>query len=208
MATSDPKPSVLPSNQDPRAARSREALHQAFLKLLESRPLDQISIRDIVAEAGIGYTTFFRHHASKEELLDSIAAEQIHHLFKLALPVADVYDVHSGSRALFAYVDAHRALWRTLLTGGAAATIRGEFLNLARQVATSLGNPKSWLAPEAGVALIVSGTLELLIWWLRQSDPIPIEHIADILDRVVVSPVIAAGDLRGQTSSSGAPPLA
>jgi AcrR family transcriptional regulator len=190
----DAKPENTPSaNTDPRAVRSREALHRAFLTLLEAKPLEQISIRDIVAEAGIGYTTFFRHHASKEELLDSIAAEQIRCLFKLALPAMDTYDIQSGSRALFAYVDSHRALWRTLLTGGAAATIREEFLNLAREVAASLGNPKSWLAPEAGVALIVGGTLELLTWWLRQSDPISIEHIAEILGRVVVSPVIAAG---------------
>ena len=48
----------------------------------------------------------------------------------LALPVMDAYDVHSGSTALFTYVDTHRALWSRLLTGGAAGTIREEFRRL------------------------------------------------------------------------------
>ncbi len=188
------KQTSSPSTKDPRAVRSQQALHRAFLSLLESKSLEQISIRDIVAEAGIGYTTFFRHHASKEELLTSIAAEQIRCLFNLALPTMDSYDVPTGSIALFSYVNAHRPLWRTLLTGGAAGAVREEFLNLAREVAAALGHQNSWLAPEVGVILIVGGTLELLTWWLRQSDPISVEQIAAILDRVVVSPVIAANN--------------
>jgi AcrR family transcriptional regulator len=185
------KPRAI-ENRDPRAVRSRQALGDAFLKLLETRPVDQISIRDIVAAAGVGYTTFFRHHASREALLDHVAAEQIRRLFALAMPVLDAWDVHAGSTALFSYVDAHRALWSTLLTGGAAGTIREEFLRLARRVAASQGRPGSWLPADAGVILIVGGTLDLLTWWLRQGDPLPIERIVAIHERVVVTPAIEA----------------
>jgi AcrR family transcriptional regulator len=184
------KPRV--ANTDPRAVRSRQALSDAFLKLLETRPLEQISIRDVCTAAGVGYTTFFRHHASREELLDHVAAEQIRRLFDLAMPVMDAYDVHSGSTALFTYVDAHRALWTTLLTGGAAGTIREEFLRLARQVAASQGRPDGWLPPDAGVILIVGGTLDLLTWWLRQSRPLPIERMVALHESVVVTPPIEA----------------
>lgn len=182
-----------PSSQsDPRAIRSSHALTDAFLELLEARPLEQISIRDIVAVAGVGYTTFFRHHASKEALLDHIAADQIRHLFDLAIPDLDAYDVHSGSTALFAYVDAHRSLWSTLLTGGAAGTIREEFRRLAGEVAASQGRPNTWLPADAGAVLIVGGTLDLLGWWLRQTKPLPIERIVEIHESVVVAPVIEA----------------
>jgi AcrR family transcriptional regulator len=178
--------------EDPRAVRSQHALADAFLKLLEGRPIEQVSIRDIAATAGVGYTTFFRHHASKEELLDHVAAEQIRRLFDLALPDMDAYDVHSGSTALFAYVDARRSLWSTLLTGGAAGTIREEFRRLACVVAASQGRPNSWLPADAGAVLIVGGTLDLLGWWLRQSNPLPIERIVEIHESVVVAPVIEA----------------
>jgi AcrR family transcriptional regulator len=178
--------------EDPRAVRSSQALTDAFLELLEAKPLEQISIRDIAATAGIGYTTFFRHHTGKEALLEHVAAEQIRTLFDLALPVMDAYDVHAGSTALFTYVDAHRSLWSTLLTGGAAGTVRAEFLRLASEVAASQGRSDTWLPADAGAILIVGGTLDLLTWWLRQRSPLPIKRIVEIHEHVVVAPAIEA----------------
>lgn len=182
----------MPINNDPRAVRSRQALHEALLRLLEAKPLDQITIRDITAEAGIGYTTFFRHHPTKESLLNEVAADQIGCLINLSMPVMDAHDARAGSAALFSFVKAHRPIWSTLLTGGAAGTIRDEFLRQAREIAKArapAGNP---LRAEAGVHLLVSGTIELLCWWLRQSDPLPIDQISEIHDDLVVSPIIEA----------------
>jgi len=182
----------LSVNNDPRAVRSRQALLEALLKLLEVKPLDQITIRDITAEAGVGYTTFFRHHPTKESLLNEVAADQIGYLINLSMPVMDAHDARAGSAALFSFVKAHRPMWTTLLTGGAAGTIRDEFLRQAREIAKArapAGNP---LKAEAGVHLLVSGTIELLSWWLRQSDPLSIEQISEIHDELVVSPIIAA----------------
>jgi AcrR family transcriptional regulator len=184
--------------KDPRAIRSRQALRNALLTLLEARPLDQITIRDIAAEAGVGYTTYFRHHPTKEALLDDVAAEQISCLINLSLPVMDAHDLRAGSAALFTYVQAHRPLWITLLTGGAAGTIRDEFLRQAREIAGSRAPKESWLPTDVGFILIVSGTIELLAWWLRQNDPLPIDRIAEIHDRVVVSPIIAAASFKSR----------
>lgn len=180
------------ASSDPRAVRSRRALHTALLTLLETKTLDQITVRDISAQARVGYATFFRHHPTKEALLDDVAAEQIRCLFNLALPVMDAHDVRAAAIALFSYVNEHRALWCTLLTGGAAGTIREEFLRQARDAAVTRAPTGDWMPSEVGVLLVVSGTLELLVWWLRQADPLPIERMAQIYDRVVVSPVIAA----------------
>lgn len=188
----------MSTNTDPRAVRSRQALADALLELLETKPLGRISIREIAAVAGVGYTTFFRHHTSKERLLDRVAAEQIRCLFNLALPVKDAYDVRAGSTALFTYVNAHRPLWSTLLTGGAAGTIREEFRRLASEVAASRGQPGSWLPADAGAILIVGGTLDLLTWWLRQSNPLPISRMVEIHEAVVVTPVIEASSATRQ----------
>ena len=64
----------LSTARDARAVRTREALRRALLDLLEDKSLEQITIRDITAAAGIGYTTFFRHHPTTESLLDDLAA--------------------------------------------------------------------------------------------------------------------------------------
>lgn len=178
---------------DPRAVRTREALHSAMLQLLEEKSLEQISVRDIVAKAGIGYTTFFRHHPTKESLLEDIAAQQIRALFTLSVPVMDAKDVRAGAIALLTYVDTHRRLWEILLTGGAAGVIREEFLRQARAVADERGESDRLMPPDLGVVLIVSSVLELITWWLRQETPMPIARVAEIMDCTLISPVIAAG---------------
>ena len=182
----------MTSMSDPRAMRSRQALHEAMLLLLDEKPFSDITIRDIAAEAGIGYTTFFRHHPSKESLLDDVAAEQISAIINLALPIFSSQDLRSASEAIFSYVDAHRLMWTTLLTGGAAGRIREEFLNKARDAAVKLKKSDDKVPMDCGIVLIVSGTIELIDWWLRSKKPLSVERVAEILDEVVVSPILKA----------------
>jgi AcrR family transcriptional regulator len=113
----------LKTAKDARAVRTRAALRNALLQLLGSKPLDEVTILDICQAAGIGYTTFFRHHATKEALLDDVAAEQIAQLIALTVPIAETEDVHAAGIALFTYVSEHRILWSALLTGGAEAAM-------------------------------------------------------------------------------------
>lgn len=180
----------LSTANDARAVRTREALRQALLELLEVKPLEQITIRDIAAAADIGYTTFFRHHPTKESLLDDLAAEQIGRLVNLVMPVMASKDAGAASQTLFAYVDGQRSLWSTLLTGGAAGALREEFLRISREIAASWPAPRTWPPVEVVTLLVVSGTIELLAWWLRQEDPPSIEEIAEIHSRIVVMPAV------------------
>ncbi len=171
---------------DARAVKSAVALRQAMLGLLETRPLDQITVREIAAAAGIHYATFFRHHPSKEALLDHIAAEQIARLVELTLPVLDQVDSQAAFLALFAYVDDHRAFWTALLTGGAGATMREELLRISRQLAAERAPEAQWLPTELATITTVSVIVETLSWWLAQPPgERPIQEMAAILRRLV-----------------------
>ncbi len=176
--------------KDARVHQTRAAIRKAFLKLLDKKPIDQITVREIASQASIGYTTFFRHHPSKEALLNEIATDEIKHLIELALPVLGTADTHDATLAMCGYVAEHRALWSTLLTGGAANVLRDEFIRLSLKVAASWKSTNKWLPAEVGVILVTSGTIELLAWWLKQKDPIPVEKLAVILNRTVISPVV------------------
>jgi AcrR family transcriptional regulator len=179
---------------DARVVQTREALRQALLQLLNQKPFEQITIREITAAAGVGYTTFFRHHPGKEDLLNDIAADEIKRLIELAVPVLDTTDVRAASLAFCSKVAEHRTLWATLLTGGAASVLREEFMRLSREIAASRSAGDNWLPPDVGVILSTSGTIELLTWWLKQENPISVEKLATIYERIVISPVVNAMD--------------
>lgn len=176
------------ADRDLRMVRTDRSLRQALLALLDRKPFEQISIRDIVAEAGVHYATFFRHHPTKEALLDHVAADQIDRLVELALPVAEAQDERAGFAALCDYVDAHRTLWTALLTGGAAEAMRTELLRVSVTVAAQRPAPELWLPVELGVACTVNLIVETISWWLRQApDACSPAEVAGILHRLMIS---------------------
>ncbi|PPE72090.1 TetR/AcrR family transcriptional regulator [Solimonas fluminis] len=177
---------------DARMLRTRKALREALLALIERKQLDEITIRDIAAEAGIGYATFFRHHGSKADLLDDVAAEQIAQLMARTLPLMESTDTKAGCRALAEYVHANRAIWSALLTGGASGAMRETFIRMSVQGAAHI-KTLSWLPVELGAVFGVGATVEILAWWLRRPDEVSTEQIAEILHRLVVVPTVGSG---------------
>lgn len=177
------------TTSDARVVRTRESLRQAMLNLLATKPFEQITIRELAADAGIGYTTFFRHHPTKESLLEEIATEEIRQLIDYVLVTFNASDSEKASLALCQYVHDHRTLWTTLLTGGAAGALRDEFISVAKEVAAHTPEQSDWLPAEFGVILVASSTIELLAWWLRQEQEIPLEKIAVIYQRAVLATV-------------------
>ena len=178
---------------DPRVERSRSALRAALLGLLEERSFDQITIRDISGRAGTGYATFFRHYPDKAALLNDLAAAEVGELLKRALPILYAVDTRASCVSLCTYVDEHRQLWAALLTGGAAGTLREEFVRQSRVAAVEAPpgvRPGSWLPTDLAVVFGVSAVAEILAWWLRHPRDFTIEGIADILDRLVIAPIL------------------
>jgi len=180
---------------DARQVRSREALTGALLLLLEEKPFDQLTIREITARAGTGYATFFRHYPTKEALLGDVATEEIAELLAMTIPVLNNVDSYESTRAICAFVDKRRKLWSALLTGGAAGIVRAEFIRQARELPREMSQTdKDWLPSDLGVVYGTGATFDLLAWWLGQPEIYPSDQIADILHRLIIAPLI--GDAR------------
>lgn len=172
---------------DARILRSRAGLRQALLDLLEAKPFEQITIRDVTAAAGVNYTTYFRHYTSKEALLGDLAVEAVRDLHDLTAPLYDQSASLTACRAVCDHVGQNRPLWSALLAG-AAGFVREEMVRLATRRAA---DPFERRLPEdLRGALIVSGMIELLSWWLRQASPPPAADVGEIMDLVVVRPAL------------------
>jgi AcrR family transcriptional regulator len=197
----------LSTADDARAVRTREALRQALLVLLETRTLDEIGPRDIATTAGVGHATFYRHHPGKEALLHELAADEVQRLIALALPLMDAKGTQTACKALFRYVDENRALWSTLLTGGAARDVREELLRISMGLVSDRLPGRNRSAGELCVRLLVGGTIEMLTWWLKAPSPLSIDDAAKALARGIVTPVISkvAVIANGAVAPSAAP---
>lgn len=173
-------------SKDARAVRSALALREALLALLQSVPFEQITVRDICAEAGIHYSTFFRHHPTKESLLEVIARDQIAMLSRLAMATRRNNDYRAAFHAMCTYIDEHRDLWSTLLNGGASSAMREEWLRQSKQVAESEDTANGWLPYDLGTICAATLIAETLAWWVAQAPkPGDVGEVTSLLVRML-----------------------
>lgn len=85
---------------DRRQRKTREAIFQAFSKLLEKKRYENITVQEIIDEANIGRSTFYAHFETKDELLRSMCTDIFHHVFTEELPQEADHDYSGGSKSL------------------------------------------------------------------------------------------------------------
>ncbi|RZI76921.1 MAG: TetR/AcrR family transcriptional regulator [Pseudomonas sp.] len=187
---------------DPRHVRSASALRDALLRLIEHKALDDITVREIVSEAGVNNATFFRHHADKKSFFDRIATEEIDRLVAVSLPFGHSLD---GYIVLCEYVRRNRTLWTALLTGGVGAVMRERYIRVSREVASKYAGVKSWLPHDLSVICSTALIVETLSWWLS----LPLDthsptEIAEILDNLVSGTVARSSPERATRTRKSA----
>jgi hypothetical protein len=177
---------------DARVERSKEALRLGLLARLGEKPIEQITNQELVATAKVGYATFYRHYASREELLADLVNKEISNMLEVSIPVIDSGDTLAACLALCRYVDSNRAVWKVLVRI-ARPQLRDECIRL-----TALSRPKknrdqTWIPVQLGVRIGVASTLEILSWWMEHPKQFTVESAADALNRMVVAPAFVAG---------------
>jgi AcrR family transcriptional regulator len=175
---------------DARVLRTRQALRQAMVELAEESPLEAITVRAIAGRAGVGYATFFRHYADKEALLTDVAGRLTQEFLVRVRPLLEQKDRRGAARSLCAFVEEHQALHRALIAGGSGETVRAEMLRAVTGTLASArtAQPEGPL-PDLLLRHRVAANLNLLAWWLNNPDKADAGTMAEVIDRLVLTPV-------------------
>ncbi len=64
------------------ASFTEKAIEASFLKLLNERPLDKITVKDIVTDCGINRNSFYYHYADLPALIESIYTDKLNQLLR------------------------------------------------------------------------------------------------------------------------------
>ena len=65
----------LKKREDARVRRTRDALGDALVALMQEQPFDTITVQDVLDRAKVGRSTFYSHYSDKDDLLMSDADE-------------------------------------------------------------------------------------------------------------------------------------
>ncbi len=111
------------NRKDRRIVRTREAIREAFVDLIEEKGFDGISISDITDRADINRSTFYLHYHDKYDLLEKTEDEIIGHMKTILIQSGkldlDTYSTEEGLVpviiAMFEYVKSQTKIMHALL---------------------------------------------------------------------------------------------
>jgi AcrR family transcriptional regulator len=157
---------------DPRAERVRTQLRDAAFALAHERPVDAITVGDLVARAGVSRQVFYRHFTDRDDAVATAFA------VAFAAAAADISgDARSRITGLFAFAAEHRTMYRNVVpsavTQRVVAAFRDELLPACEEIAAQ-GMPRvgpiADIAPESVSRFLVGGFQEVLRSWMEDPD--------------------------------------
>lgn len=119
---------------DRRVRRTRAALQNALIDLVEERDVSQISVADVVSRADVNRSTFYAHYQDVNELVEAACTAMIDDMIGLVIaldpartdpsdPPTDPADPDPVLTAFFAHLAEHASLYRGLLGATGSARV-------------------------------------------------------------------------------------
>jgi AcrR family transcriptional regulator len=157
---------------DRRIRRTCERLGSALVALIQERPIDDVTVQDVLDRASVGRSTFYLHFRDKDDLLLS-QLEEFLEMMSTALSVRKEESHRVVPVAeLFAHIGSQKKVYRAL----ADADRLNDFFDLAqgyfaRGIEQRLKESKrltNLSQPELGAraSALAGSMLSLLRWWL------------------------------------------
>jgi len=159
---------------DQRIRRTRERLGNALVALIQEKPINSVTVQDVLDRSSVGRSTFYLHFRDKDDLLLS-QLENFLEMMSTALSVRreDSHRVVPVAE-LFAHIGNQTMLYRTLADSGHL----NDFFDLAqgyfargieRRLTESKRLPNlSQGELDARAYALAGSILSLLRWWLER----------------------------------------
>lgn len=155
--------------EDPRTARTREAILSAFRSLALERRYNAIRVTDLIAAAGIGRATFYEHFRGKDDVLLAAMEPILDPMARAALG----RPVEAHLRATLGHIWQQRFVGRILLASSAGEKLQR---HLAGMIATGLDDAPVPATMRA--AAIAAAQIAMLRLWLGGTAPCPSPALA------------------------------
>lgn len=182
--------------QDRRSQRTRRLINSAMMDLLFEKRYDEMTVQDVLDRANIGRSTFYTHYFDKEDVLASIAEQQLE-LLSQQLSQRDAGQGIIPSLELFQHVHQNHQYFRAMLRGHAREVLwDAAQTSLSRTIeqalATTLAKKRSPSVPLTVVSQYLAGAfLNLLKWWLEAEMPYSPEQMDEMFQQLALPGVWA-----------------
>ncbi|UPK44878.1 TetR/AcrR family transcriptional regulator [Paenibacillus pabuli] len=183
----------LPSSMDRRIKKSKAALKDALIQLMQKQSFKEISITDIVQLADLNRGTFYRHYQYKEDLFNEMIDDVIKDLvFSYRKPYLDkeIFEVsHMPSSAIkiFEHVHQHAQFYTLVVKSEASSNFQQMICDVLRDLALQDLNEifPSHINRELLASYQSHAIFGMVIEWIRQEFKHSPAYMADELFKII-----------------------
>lgn len=194
---------------DRRIQRTRKLLQKALIELIDERGYDVITIQDIVDQANIGRTTFYKHYNSKDDLFMScheaiVSSFQFERLYAHPLSREELLERKAPPRMILAFqhLDETRARLSPIFQGKDGPMILKQIRDRsAKEIEANLRaivqKADDSIPLDILAGYLAGAQLALVLWWLekrRAHTPKDIVQALHRLQRAAIQDVLGVGN--------------
>jgi AcrR family transcriptional regulator len=178
---------------DARSSRTRNRLGMAFLELIHERPIEDVTVQDVLNRASVGRSTFYLHFRDKNDLLLSQLERFGEHMSTLLIVQKEKSLRVAPVAEMFAHVEQQKKLYCILRDAGRLNDFfdlaQGYFARGIEQRLTDSGrlSKLSKLELTARANALAGSLLSLLRWWMDRIEKEPAARMDEIFHRMVWS---------------------
>lgn len=99
---------------DKRVRRTKRAIREALLRLIQDKPVARVTTTELCAEADINRNTFYAHYSAPEEVLAEVEEEFLNEISSM---LEETYEDGEFTLSMFKAIDASRERWRAIWHG-------------------------------------------------------------------------------------------
>lgn len=168
-----------------RAQMTRLLLRTALTELMQKKPFNEITIKEICEQADLNRTTFYMHYDDQAALLRDIEEGVQRKALEYLEGIRPCAEATEMIAQFLQYIQAHADLFRILLCDISCEPFRRRFIeNTLEKLRVNI--PFHGPADEYHYVLcfIVQGSLHIIIEWVENDFNLPAETIASLIFRL------------------------
>lgn len=185
--------------EDRRIKKSKQAIKEAFITLLQNKELDKITIKDITTLADINRGTFYLHYVDKYDLLSSMEDDYIKSLseklnFDYLLKQYDSTEAFAKAfssnilKNIMSYIEKNIDFYKVILNLERKSQIEDKISQLMfNNMQTHITNTNQIAdIPLDYFHSYVSGaTISFIKHWVQDENRMDVDDLADILFKII-----------------------
>lgn len=167
--------------ENPTALQSQQWLVNSLILLMKEKTYEKITVSDICKKADLSRQTFYNFFSTKEEILKSCLRQEYERQFSL-LCKQETLSIREIVEAFIQVLTGNQELLNVMLANRLDGIILEEIIKCVALFADRFAAKESTngLRPY-GEALLSGALAQLLIYWFRQDEPLPIDQLTQLL---------------------------